>query len=113
MSYALISEVWGVPTFGVGVEEAKPEMKRVDVQTEVLEKAEASQRSHLFVTNYLREVHARHGIAGIMGLLDPPVVKELRMAALLSFEWLNSETLLFVFMCLCAIWLVIDVLRRR
>ncbi len=110
MSFATLQEAWGVATFGV-VEEAN-ELKDAKVQGEVLDRAEASQRSHLFVTQYLRDVHAKHGIAGIMGLLDEGVVKEMRMAALLSFDWLDANTLLFVFMCLCALWLLMDVLRR-
>lgn len=110
MSFATLQEAWGVPTFGV--EEVKPEMKKPEVQSEVLERAEASQRAQLFVANYLREVQQRHGIAGLAALLDPQTVQELRMAALLSFDWLDANSLLFVFMCLCALWLLIDMFSR-
>lgn len=111
MSFATLQEAWGVPTFGV--EEIKPEMKRPEVQSEVLERTEASHRSYLFVKNYLQEVYEQHGVVGIMGLLEPPVIKQLRMEALMSFDWLDTHTLLFIFMCLCATWLVMDMLRRR
>ena len=111
MSFATLQEAWGVPTFGV--EEIKPEMKRPEVQREVLDRAEASQRSMLFVTSYLREVYEKHGVAGVMGLMDESVVKELRIAALMSFDWLDANTLLFLFMCVCGLWLLIDIFRRR
>lgn len=111
MSFATLEEAWGVSTFGV--EEVKPEMKKPEVQTEVLERAEASQRSAQFVAAYLREVYSRHGTAGILGLLDSEVARALRMDALLSLDWLDSSTLLFIFMCICALWLLMDLLRRR
>ena len=111
MSFATLQEAWGVPTFGV--EEIKPEMKDVEVQQRVLDRAEASQRSHLFVANYLRDVYDQHGISGVMSLLDANVVKELRMNALLSFDWLDANTLLTLFVCVCALWLIMDMLRRR
>ena len=111
MSFATLQEAWGVSSFGV--QEVKPEMKQPEVQREVLERAEASQRSMLFVTNYLRQVYSERGIAGIQGLLDEDVVKELRMAAFMSFEWVDANTLLFGFMCVCALWLLADVFRRR
>lgn len=111
MSFATLQEAWGVSTFGL--EEIQPEMKRPEVQSEVLERSEASQRSMHFVINYLRDVYNKHGIVGIMGLLDEHVVKELRMSALLSFDWLDTHTLLFCFMCLCGLWLVFDMFRRR
>lgn len=111
MSFATLQEAWGVPTFGV--EEIKPELKQSEVQSEMLERTEASQRSMLFVTNYLREVHEKHGVAGIMGLMDAHVAKELRLHALLSFDWLNTNALLFLFMCMCGLWLLMDIFRRR
>ena len=111
MSFATLQEAWGVPTFGV--EEIKPDMKRPEVQSEMLERGEASNRSMLFVTNYLREVYERHGVAGVMGMMDEHVVKEIRMHALMSFDWLDTNTLLFLFMCLCGLWLLMDILRRR
>lgn len=111
MSFATLQEAWGVPTFGV--EEIKSEMKQPEVQAEVLERSEASQRSFFFVSNYLRDVYQKHGAAGIMSLLDPEVVKDLRMAALLSFDWLDTNTLLFLFMLICGLWLVFDMLGRH
>lgn len=111
MSFATLQEAWGVPTFGV--QEIKPEMKQVEVQQMVLDRTEASQRSHQFVASYLRDVYEQHGVAGIMGLMDDRVVKELRMNALLSFDWLDSTTMLAVFMCVCGLWLIMDMLRRR
>lgn len=111
MSFATLQEAWGVPTFGV--EEIKPEMKRPEVQSEVLDRAEASQRSSAFVTSYLRDTYDKHGVAGLMGLMDERMVQELRMNALMSFDWLDSHNLLFIFMCLCGVWLVMDILRRK
>lgn len=111
MSFATLQEAWGVPTFGV--EEIKPEMKEVEVQQRVLDRTEASQRSHQFVTSYLRDVYEQHGVVGIMSLLDDRAVKELRMNALLSFDWLDANTLLALFVCVCALWLIMDMLRRR
>lgn len=111
MSFATLQEAWGVPTFGV--EESKPVAKQPAAQAEVLERTESSQRSLEFVTNYLRDVHQRHGIAGVMSLLDEQTVKDLRMAALLSFDWLDTNSMLFIFMCLCALWLLIDMLGRK
>lgn len=115
MSFATLQEAWGVPTFdeSFASRPQQPDTKTRDVQDEVLDRAEASQRSMLFVTNYLREMYSKNGVAGVMGLMDEEVVKELRMHALLSFDWLDSHTLLLVFMCLCALWLVMDLLRRR
>lgn len=110
MSFATLQEAWGVPTFGV--EEIKPEAKEPAVQNEVLERTEASQRSRAFVTTYLREVYTQHGLAGVMSLLDEDVVKELRKAALMSFDWVDTQSLLFIFMCVCALWLVVDILKR-
>ena len=111
MSFATLQEAWGVPTFGVNPIE--PEAKNKEVQREVLDRTEASQRSMSFVTNYLREVYSKHGVTGIMGLLDEKVVKELRMNALMSFDWLDANTLLFGFMCLCGLWLLIDMFRHK
>lgn len=110
MSFATLQEAWGVDTFGV--EEVRPDAKRPEVQQQVLERTEASQRSQLFVQTYLRDMYEKHGAAGIMGLLDEQVIKDLRMAALMSFDWLDTSTLLFAFMCLCALWLIADTFRR-
>lgn len=110
MSFATLQEAWGVSTFGV--QEMEPEAKQPRVQAEALERTEASQRSQAFVTNYLRETYDKRGVAGVMSLLDEEVLRELRTNALLSFEWLDTHTMLFVFMCLCALWLVLDVFRR-
>lgn len=111
MSFATLQEAWGVPTFGV--EELKPEAKQPAMQLEVLDRVETTQRNVTFVSTYLREVYDRHGVAGVMGLLDDDVVRELRIAAFMSFDWLDANTLLFAFMCLCGFWLIMDILRRR
>lgn len=111
MSFATLQEAWGVPSFGTP-EPDKPEEKQPQVQSEVLERTEASQRSHLFAVNYLREVFQRHGAPGVLSLMDEDMQREVRMAALLSFDWVDTNSLLFIFMCLCAIWLVMDLLRR-
>lgn len=111
MAFATLQEAWGVATFGV--DELVQEYKKPEVQNMALERAEASQRSMLFVTNYLREVYEKHGVAGVMGLLDDQVVKELRMAAFLSFDWLDANSLLVLFMVLCGLWLVMDIFRRQ
>lgn len=111
MSFATLQEAWGVPTFGTA-EPDKPAEKKQEVQSEVLERTEASQRGQLFVVNYLREVFQRHGAPGVLSLLDEDAQRELRMAALLSFDWVDTNSLLFIFMCLCAVWLVMDLLRR-
>lgn len=110
MSFATLQEAWGVSTFGV--EEVKPEMKNPVVQTDVLEKAEASQRSALFVTHFLRDVYEKHGAAGVMSFMDERMVHDLRMASLFSFDWVDTNSVLFIFMCLCGVWLVMDILRR-
>lgn len=111
MSFATLQEAWGVPTFG-DAEPDKPVEKQPEVQSDVLERTEASQRSQLFVANYLREVYQRHGAAGVLSLLDEDAQRDVRMAALLSFDWVDTNSLLFIFMCLCAVWLVMDLLRR-
>lgn len=111
MSFATLQEAWGVQTFDAAV--PVPEAKTQKAQDDALEKTEASQRSLLFVTNYIREVYGRYGVAGVMGLMDEEVVKELRTSALLSFDWLDANTMLVAFMCLCALWLVMDLFRRR
>jgi hypothetical protein len=110
MSFATLQEAWGVSTFGI--EDPTPDLKQPAVQQSVLEKAEASQRSALFVQNFLRDMYQKHGVAGIMGLMDEDVVKELRLAALWSFDWMDTTTLLFIFMCLCGLWLIADILRK-
>lgn len=110
MSFATLQEAWGVSTFGV--EEIKPQMKAPAVQRDVLDRAEASQRSLHFVTQYLREVYAQHGVAGITSLFDENMVNALRMEALFSFDWVDTNTMLMLFMCVCGLWLIMDILRR-
>lgn len=109
MSFATLEEAWGESWGTLQVSEAKSKQ----AQDEVLDRAEASQRSQAFVTNYLREMYERHGVAGLMGLMDDRMVSELRMAALLSFDWLDANTMLLIFMSLCGVWLLMDILRRR
>ena len=110
MSFATLQEAWGVTTFGV--EEIKPEKKAVVAQREVLDQAEASQRSVYFVTQFLRDVYDRHGVAGITSLLDDRIMSDIRMEAVLSFDWVDTNTLLMLFMCICGLWLIMDILRR-
>lgn len=110
MSFATLEEAWGVSTFGV--EEIKPEHKDPQVQAAILDRTEASQRSFQFVTSYLREVYLKHGVAGILSLLDAQVVEELRWAMLATVDFLNGQTLMFAFMCICAVWLLIDAMKK-
>jgi hypothetical protein len=111
MSFATLEEAWGVPVFGVS--EVKPEMKQKETQRRVLERAESAQRSYTFVTNYIRDVYENHGIAAVMGLMNRRIVSELRKEALWSFEWLDANSMLFVFSCLCVLYLLADIFRRR
>lgn len=108
MSFATLEEAWG-ESWGVQVSEAKSRQ----MQDEVLDRAEASQRSQAFVTNYLREMYDKYGVAGLMGLMDERMVSELRMSALMSFDWLDANTMLLIFMSMCGVWLLMDILRRR
>lgn len=110
MSFATIEEAWGVPTFGV--EEIKPEHKKPEVQAAMLDRAESAQRSYLLVTSYLREVHRQHGAAGILSLLDEEAAEDLRWTLLTTFDFLNGRTLLGAFLCVCAIWLLLDALKK-
>ena len=110
MSFATLQEAWGVTTFGV--EEVKPALKAEAVQREALDKTEASQRSMYFVAQYLRDVYAQHGVAGVMSLLDERVIKEIRMEALFSLDWIDTNTMLLLFMFVCGLWLIMDILRR-
>lgn len=112
MSFATLQEAWGVPTFGAAEPDDRAAEKQPEVQSDALERTEASQRSQLFVVNYLREVFQRHGAPGVMSLLDEDAQREVRMAALLSFDWVDTNSLLFLFMCLCGVWLLMDLLRR-
>jgi hypothetical protein len=117
MSFATLEEAWGVSHFedaaAAGGPPPPPAASSAAMdELRALERMEASQRSQLFVTNYLRDAYERHGVAGIMGLLDERAVRDLRMAAIMSFDWLDANVLLFVFMCLCGVWLAMDVLRR-
>lgn len=110
ISFATLQEAWGVPNFGV--QPVAPEAKKPEVQRDVLEKAESSQKSWLFVTNYIRQLHAERGAAAVMGLMDPKLVREVRMQTLISFEWLDAEAMLLGFLFVCALWLLGDALRR-
>ena len=114
MSFATLQEAWCVATFGdVDMKQATrsniPDVKA----SEVLERGEAARRSMYFVTNYLKDVYEQHGVAGIMSLLDERAIRDLRMAAIFSFDWLDANVMLFIFMCLCGMWLAMDILRRR
>lgn len=111
MSFATLQEAWGVSTFGV--EEIKPEHKDPQVQAAILDRTEAAQRSYLFVTSYLREVYRQHGAAGILSLLDEQVAEELRWALLASFDFLNGQNLVVAFLCICALWLLFDALKKK
>jgi hypothetical protein len=111
MSFATLEEAWGVPTFGI--QEVTPEHKQRATQDEVLDRAEASQRAYLFVNNYLKDVYERHGATGVLGLMDAPVARDVRLAALMSFDFMDTTVLFFVFMCLCGLWLLADMFGRR
>lgn len=110
MSFATLQEAWGVPTFGYVEEE--PIVRKTDVQSEVLERTEASQRSLFFVKNYLRDVYNNHGVAGITSLMDEDMTTALHKAAFFSFDWLDANSALFIFACLCAFWLLMDIARK-
>jgi hypothetical protein len=111
MSFATLQEAWGVATFGV--EEVKPVNKQPVVQRKALEQAEGAQRANSFVTQYLQDVYKQHGIAAVLSLMDARMMHDLRIDALLSFDWLDSNSLMFLFMCVCGLWLVADLLRKR
>lgn len=130
MSFATLQEAWGVATFGELVEAspteppkqarqagqsalATPQPEEAVADDNAGERSEASQRSFLFCTNYLREVYQKHGSAGLAGLMDEDMMRQLRLECLLSFDWVDTNALLFIFMCICALWLLADVLGRR
>ena len=110
MSFATLQEAWGVPAFGV--QPVEPEAKKPETQRDVLEKSESSHKSWLFVTNYIRQMHAERGAAAVLGLMDPKLVREMRMQTIMSFEWLDAEAMLMGFLFVCALWLMGDALRR-
>ena len=110
MSFATIEEAWGVSTFGV--EEIKPEYKEPEVQPAILDRTESAQRSHLFVTSYLREVYRQYGVTGVLSLLDEEVANDMRWSLLTTFDVLDPKNLLYAFLCICALWLLLDALKK-
>ena len=110
MSFATLQEAWGVPSFGV--QPVVPEASKPEVQREVLEKSDASQKSWLFVASYIRKLYSERGAAAVMGLMDPKLAQEVRMQTLTSFEWLDAEAMMIAFLCVCALWLLGDALGR-
>ena len=89
---------------------AAPDRRREE--REALDRTEAAKREMLFVSTYIRRLYRQRGVAAVLGLMDPEVVRAVRTEALLSLEWLNSEALLFGFLVACALWLLADLLRR-
>lgn len=82
-------------------------------QRDVLETTEASQRNLAFVVGFIRNVYETKGAAGILALMDSRMANAVRMHALLSFEWLDADALLFGFLCACTLWLLGGVFRGR
>ena len=110
MSFATLQEAWGVPSFVA--EPMVPEERKPEVQRAVLEKMDASQKSWLFVTNYIRKLHSERGAAAVVGLMDPKLAQDVRVLTLTSFEWLDAEAMMIAFLCVCALWLLGGALGR-
>lgn len=111
-TFATLQEAWGVTTFGSQAKEAAAAPDRRREEREALDRTEAAKREMLFVSTYIRRLYRQRGVAAVLGLMDPEVVRAVRTEALLSLEWLNSEALLFGFLVACALWLLADLLRR-
>lgn len=123
-TFATLQEAWGVSTFGepggsgaagesgAAASPADSPAKRADAARDVLDRTEGATRELLFVTTYIRRLYKERGVSAVLGLMDPEVLRAVRTEALLSFEWLNADALLFGFLVVCALWLLADVLRR-
>lgn len=115
MTFATIEEAWGVTSLSSGPNlppsvpaDPTPKPTRNPYASPEVYRTEPSARERQHVRTFIDQTYDKHGIAGVLALLNRRILNDLRVQSFTNPAWMSLEQLLILFLGVFGIVVLLD-----